>query len=70
MTVPPVPTLSYFPTEPDLLRDFVLLEYVNDAVGERLVRVANINDINTYLVRRLKVFEDPKQKVARAAGQG
>jgi hypothetical protein len=57
--VPPVPTLSYFPTEPDLLRDFVLIEYVNDVVGERLVRVANINDINTYLVRRLKVFEDP-----------
>ena len=57
-TVPPVPSLAYFPTEPDLLRDFILLEYVNDVVGERLVRVATLADTATYSVRRLKVFED------------
>jgi hypothetical protein len=58
-TVPPLPDVTYFPTAPDLLRDFLLIEYVNDVVGERLVRIANLTDINTYTVRRLRVFQDP-----------
>lgn len=56
--VPPSPSSSYFPTQPIDLREFFVIEYVNDVIGERLVRVAALDDITTYGVQQLTVFED------------
>lgn len=57
-TVPPAPTSSYFPTEPNTLRPFLVLEYVSDSVGERYVRVADLSDLTTYSQVALDTFED------------
>lgn len=46
--VPPVPSPTYFPTSPDLLRPFCVVEFVNDVLGERLVRIATLSDITFY----------------------
>lgn len=42
---PPPPSPTYFPTDPNTLRNFILVEYVDDVVGERIVRIATISDI-------------------------
>lgn len=55
--VPPVPNAGYRPTSPDALRPFLLLEYVNDAIGERYVRVCTLADLDTYTERALTCFE-------------
>jgi len=56
---PPAPTSTYFPTEPNGLRDFLLFEHVNDTVGERLVGVATPGDFDLYEPKRLTRFTDP-----------
>lgn len=55
--VPPIPAPNYFPTEPDTLRGCITAEYVDDTVGERLVRIATLGDIGSYAVVPLNVFE-------------
>jgi len=45
-SVPPVPSATYFPTDPDTLNVFGVIEYVNDVVGERWVRVATVADFS------------------------
>jgi len=56
--VPPLPSGSYYPTQPASLRDFLVIEYVNDIVGERLVRIATLSDFITYAPQQLTIFED------------
>lgn len=46
--VPPVPGPTYFPTSPDELRAMLVVEYVNDTLGERLARIATLADLTTY----------------------
>lgn len=55
--VPPIPSAGYRPTQPDELRNFLLIEYVNDVVGERLTRIATTADIAGYSVQALNIFE-------------
>lgn len=57
--VPPPPSPGYYPTSPDSLGNFLVLEYVSDVIGERLVRVATLADLSTYLPTRLTGFEVP-----------
>ena len=57
--VPPSPSSSYFPTQPQSLQNFVVGEYVNDAVGERWSNVATLSDITTKTIRRLDTLESP-----------
>jgi hypothetical protein len=59
--VPPVPGPTYFPTSPDQLRPFCLLEYVNDTLGERFVNVATLSDLGLYSYQAspLTRFVDP-----------
>ena len=54
--VPPVPSVSYFPTQPNSLRNFEVLEYINDVVGERWNRVATVTDLTTLTPRPLNLF--------------
>ena len=56
-SVPPSPSTGYFPTQPDELRNFLVIEYVNDSIGERLASIATLPDISTYTVRALTGFE-------------
>lgn len=56
--VPPSPSATYFPTEPDALRGFIVVEYVSDVIGERFVRVATTTDFSTLTARPLDTFED------------
>jgi len=56
--VPPSPSVSYFPTLPNELREFLVLQYLDDVLGETYVRVATLSDISTYTVRALDTFED------------
>lgn len=42
---PPAPSPTYFPTDPDALRNFILVEHVDDVIGERIVRIATVSDI-------------------------
>lgn len=56
--VPPTPNATYFPTDPDDLRAFLVLEYVSDVIGERYVRVATLADLTAYAVTPLNTFED------------
>ena len=55
--VPPPPSLTYFPTQPQSLQNFVVAEYLGDTVGERWNRVATLTDISTLTIRRLDVLE-------------
>lgn len=57
--VPPAPSLTYFPTHTNLLRDFLIFEHVSDTLGERLVRVMTPADVETIYVQRLNRFTDP-----------
>jgi hypothetical protein len=57
--VPPLPGPSYFPTTPDELREFLLIEHVSDVVGERLVRIATLSDLTAYDIATLNEFEVP-----------
>lgn len=54
--VPPTPSPSYFPTEPDSLRACMLIEYVNATLGERFLRIAALSDIDIISVNRLIDF--------------
>lgn len=45
------------PTYPDTLRECAVVEYVNDTIGERFVRVATLSDIGALTVRTLNSFE-------------
>lgn len=45
--VPPQPNASYFPTQPDLYRQFIVGEYVSDTVGERFLRVATLAEMTS-----------------------
>lgn len=42
---PPAPSPTYFPTDPNDLQNFILIEHVDDVIGERIVRIATISDI-------------------------
>lgn len=55
--VPPTPSSTYYPTAPDTLRDFLVLEYVNDVIGERFVRVATTADFVGLSPQQLTHFE-------------
>lgn len=57
--VPPVPGPGWRPTSPDELRECFVLEYVNDTLGERFVRVADLADIAGLPIRALDSFEVP-----------
>lgn len=65
--VPPLPTAAYFPTDPDELRGFLVLEYVSDIFGENYVRVATLSDITTYTTLSLDTFEDATTDFVSAA---
>jgi hypothetical protein len=56
--VPPVPSLTYFPTHTDLLRDFLVFEHVSDVLGERLVKIMAPSEVETVYVQRLNRFTD------------
>lgn len=68
--VPPPPNPGYFPTSPDALRDFLVIEYINDTIGERLVRVATLADLMTYSPRQLIGFEAPVDFVTAGVSGG
>lgn len=55
--VPPPPGPAYFPTSPDALRNFLVLEYVNDTLGERYSRIATLADTAGLTARPLNAFE-------------
>ncbi len=57
--VPPLPGPSYYPTSPDSLRNFLLIEHVDDVLGERLVRIAELDDLSDYEVSTLTRFQVP-----------
>ena len=54
--VPPAPSTMYYPTQPNELRNFAVVEYINDSLGERWSRVATVADFTTLTVRSLNVF--------------
>lgn len=56
--VPPSPGPSYFPTFPDDLREFLVVQYLGDSLGESFVRIATLADLTTYTTRSLDTFED------------
>lgn len=55
--VPPTPGINYRPTSPDSLRECLVIEYVNDTLGERLSRVATLAEITSLTARQLDSFE-------------
>lgn len=55
--VPPSPSSSYFPTQPDDHVNFVVVEFLGDTLGENFDRVANLSDIESLDVRPLDTFE-------------
>lgn len=55
--VPPPPSAGYRPTTPDSLRECLVIEYVNDTLGERMVGVATLAEITSLTVRALDSFE-------------
>lgn len=57
-SVPPSPGPSYFPTDPDDLQSFLVLEYVSDAIGERYIRVADLADVAALNALPLNTLED------------
>jgi len=56
--VPPQPSTSYFPTDPDTLQPFVVLDFISRVTGETFVRVASLSDLDTLTNLALNVFED------------
>jgi len=66
-TVPPQPSPTYFPTSPNELNTFSVVEYVNDVVGERYVRVATLTDISVITALPLDTFESPSANFIGAA---
>jgi hypothetical protein len=57
-SVPPQPSVAYFPTHPDTLRPFIVAEFVSRVIGENFVRVATLTDLDTLNNLSLNVFED------------
>jgi hypothetical protein len=66
-TVPPQPSATYFPTSPDELNTFSVVEYVNDVVGERYVRVATLADMSSITALPLDTFESAGADFVTAA---
>lgn len=56
--IPPSPSSTYFPTEPNSIRDFIVIEYVSDTIGERFARVATLSDFSSLDTKKLIEFED------------
>jgi hypothetical protein len=56
--VPPSPSALYYPTDPDLLVNFIVGEYISDVVGERFVRVATTTDVGSLSALSLVEFYD------------
>lgn len=56
--VPPQPSTSYFPTDPDSLQPFIVSEFVSRVTGENYVRVASLADLDTLTVLPLTLLED------------
>lgn len=56
--VPPQPSTSYFPTDPDELQPFVVSEFVSRVTGENFVRVVDLSDLDTLTVLTLNTLED------------
>lgn len=56
--VPPDPSATYYPTDPDDLQSFIVAEYVSDVVGERFDRVATTTDLATITERPLNTLVD------------
>jgi hypothetical protein len=56
--VPPQPSTSYFPTDPDELQPFVVSEFVSRVTGENFVRIADLSDLDTLTVLVLNTLED------------
>jgi len=55
--VPPTPGINYRPTSPDSLRECLVVEYVNDTLGERMTGVATLAEITSLTARQLDSFE-------------
>jgi hypothetical protein len=55
--VPPLPGPGYYPTEPDSLRECFVGQYIDDTLGERLLRAATLADIGSYAYLPLTTFE-------------
>lgn len=55
--VPPAPSINYRPTSPDSLRECLVIEYVNDTLGERMSRVASLAEMTSLTARALDSFE-------------
>lgn len=56
--VPPEPSGTYFPTDPDELQPFIVAEFVSRITGENFVRVADLSDLDTYNELVLDILED------------
>lgn len=56
--VPPQPSTSFFPTDPDSLRPFVVGEFISRVTGENFVRVVDLSDLDTLTTLTLIRFED------------
>lgn len=57
-SVPPLPNVSYYPTHPNDLQDFIVGQYLNNVSGDAFARIATLTDISTLTVRPLNVFRD------------
>jgi hypothetical protein len=57
-SVPPAPSATHFPTQPDEFQTFIVGEYVSDVVGENFKRVATLSDLSTYTYSRMNLFRD------------
>lgn len=56
--VPPDPSATYYPTDPDNLQSFIVGEFIGSTVGERFNRVATTTDLATITPRTLNSLRD------------
>ncbi len=57
-SVPPLPSPTYFPTEPDDLRAFIVGQFINSVNGDMFTRIAALADISGVTIRELDTFQD------------
>lgn len=66
--VPPLPTSTYFPTDPNSYREFIVAEWANDTAGESFIRAASftLDDFGLLEYRPMNQFEDMSGNFALA----
>jgi hypothetical protein len=66
--VPPNPSSTYYPTNPDAYREFIVAEWAGDLVGESFVRAASfsLNDFGLLTYSPMNQFEDMSGNFASA----